>query len=122
MSAGSVFHGSNNRNEIVLHRNDNAESAESALGIILQLLVFFRLHELTVGVQGIEHALERAINQVLILDVLAIHVIFADLLKEEPSKGESDELAKALAPPEANGHHGHEPAQRPLHSGSQSQY
>src|SRR5205085_3545540 len=45
------------------------------------LLVFFRLHELAMWIERIEHALERAINQVLVLHVLAVHVIFADLFQ-----------------------------------------
>ena len=80
LEAGAVFHGGDDGDEIVLHGNHDAEAAERALGVVLQLLVFLRLHELAVRVQRVEHAFEGGIDQFLVSQLLAVHIVLADLL------------------------------------------
>ena len=68
---------------------------------LLQFLVFFRLHELAVRIQRVEHSFERAVNQFLVCEVLAIDVILADFFQdvgEQFEAGVGESFSAAWAP------------------------
>jgi len=63
--------------KIVAHADHDADSAKQPLRVILQFIVFFRVHELAVRVQRIEHPFQRRINQLFVSQFVAVHIVFA---------------------------------------------
>ena len=64
---------------MVLHLDGDTQSAEASLRVLLQFIVLHRLHELAVRVQGVDHPLERAVNKLLVGELLSVHVVRAYL-------------------------------------------
>ena len=77
LETGSIFHRGHDRNVIVPQLDPDAQTSERSLRVILQLLVFFGVHEFAMRVQGAKHSLERAVNELLIFEILAINIILA---------------------------------------------
>ena len=81
--ARRIFHGRDDGDVTVFHSNHDAEAAERALRIALEFLVFFRFHELAVRIERVEHPFERAIDQILIGKLLAVHIVLAHALHDD---------------------------------------
>ena len=65
----------------VLHGNHNADAAKLTGSVFLQLIVLRQFHELAVRVERVKHPLHRALDQLLVRDLVAVHVILAHALQ-----------------------------------------
>ncbi len=88
LEAGRVLHRGDDDEIAILRRNDDAEAAELALGIVLHPLEVIRVHELAVRVQRAQHAPHRAVGEVVEGDFFLIHVILADELEGAGEDGD----------------------------------
>ncbi len=75
LEGGRVLDGRHHRHLAVLHGNFDADAEELARGGLLHLLVLLRVHERGVGVEPLEHALDGAVDQILLAHVLDIGML-----------------------------------------------
>ena len=65
----------------VLQRDDESESAELSLRVVLQLLVIVHVHEFAVRIERADHALERGFDEAVVGQVRAVHITRADFFQ-----------------------------------------
>ena len=75
LEGGRVLDGGDDRHLAVLHGNFDAYAEELARGGLLHLLVLLRVHERGVGVEPLEHALDGAVDQILLAHVLDVGML-----------------------------------------------
>ena len=75
-----VVDGRDNLHEAVFHGHFDPESAEPAARLHLHFLELVGTHVAGMGVEGLQHPVERGVDQGLVVD--RFHVVFADPLKD----------------------------------------
>jgi octaprenyl-diphosphate synthase len=83
LESRAFLHRGNHGYEIVLQGHNDAQPTERALRVILQFFVFFRLHELAVRIESVQHPFQRSIYEVLVCELLAVDIVPAHLLHYE---------------------------------------
>jgi len=80
---GGVVHRGDDGEGVAPQTDLDSDAAEFAFGVLLEVVVLLGLHELAVGVERAEHPFERAVDQVLIREAFAVHVIVPNFLENE---------------------------------------
>jgi len=78
---GTVLPGGHDGKDVTFSRDGDANSLVGAVGVTLELVEDFRLHELTVRVEIGEHALEGTVDQLLVSHLFRIDIPLTDRLE-----------------------------------------
>jgi hypothetical protein len=77
----SVLAGGDDGERVILRRDRHADALVGTVGVTLELVEDLRLHELRMRIERGEHALEGAVDQLLVGDLVGVDVTLADRLK-----------------------------------------
>ena len=78
--AGGILHGGHDGHIAVLGGHNKTEAPELAFGVVLQFLERFGVEKFAVGIELADGAAKGGVNELLVGEVLAVHVFIADLL------------------------------------------
>ena len=65
----------------ILNVDVHADTAEPALGVVLEVRVLGRRHELAMGIEHAKHAPQRTVHKILVRQLAAINVVAPDALE-----------------------------------------